>query len=291
MNPAGAADEPRLLQSPAEAAEPVLLILADISGYTRYMTANARTLSHSHTIIAELIQAVASAVEIPIELVELEGDAIFLFCRKHPDAARWKRQREFISRTLMEFFMRFRARLQELRRSNACTCHACAHIDQLSLKVLVHSGEVLVHRVLQFNKLSGVDVILIHRLLKNSVGRPEYLLLTNAAHRDLEFPADTQFERGSEQYEYLGSITTFVHYLQSEAVVGVAVNGSLAARYRKSFGTFLRLWFGQLSWPRAAYSHVPAKGSLVTLLLTPLMIPAGAFLAVIQAWKMRQQLR
>src|SRR5215472_11666864 len=111
MNTARAADKLQLRQSPAEgAAEPVLLILADISGYTRYMTANARTLSHSHTVIAELIQAVASAVEIPIELVELEGDAIFLFCRKHLDAAMWKGQREFICRKLMEFFQRFRAR-------------------------------------------------------------------------------------------------------------------------------------------------------------------------------------
>jgi len=280
------------------AAEPVLLILADISGYTRYMTANAKTLSHSHTIIAELIQAIASAVEIPMEIIELEGDAIFLFCRKHGDSAIWKGQREFICRKLMELFQRFRARLQELRRSNVCTCHACVHIDQLSLKVLVHSGEVLVHRVLQFTKLSGVDVILIHRLLKNSVGRPEYLLLTDAAHRDLQFPGNTRFEAGSEQYEHLGSIRTFVHYLQPETVAGVA-NRTLATRYRESFRTFLRLWFGQLSWPWATSDDVPAKGSLlarlglslVTLLLTPLFIPAGAFLAVIQAWKSGQQPR
>jgi len=294
------ADKPSVQPLPAESvAEPVLLILADISGYTRYMTANARTLSHSHTIIAELIQAIASAVEIPMEIVELEGDAIFLFCRKHRDPATWKRQREFICRGLMEFFHRFTARLQDLRRSNACTCHACAHIDQLSLKVLVHSGEVLVHRVLQFNKLSGVDVILIHRLLKNSVGRPEYLLLTEAAHRDLQFSGHTRFEPGSEQYEHLGRITTFVHYLQPQAAASVAPDRSFAARYRESFRTFLKLWFGQLSWPWATRDEVSAQGNpfvrlgltLVTLLLTPFFIPAGAFLAVIQAWKSGQQLR
>jgi len=293
-------DKPQLPQLPTEApAEPVLLILADISGYTRYMTANAKTLSHSHTIIAELIQAIASAVENPLELVELEGDAIFLFCRKHPDPAMWKGQRELICHKLMEFFQRFRVRLQELRRSNVCTCHACANIDQLSLKVLVHSGEVLVHRVLQFNKLSGVDVIIIHRLLKNSVGRPEYLLLTEAAYRDLQFPADTRFEPGSEQYEHLGQVTTFVHDLQAETVPRVAVDRGLAARYRESFRIFLRLWFGQLAWPRATPGDAPAQGSLfarlglslITLLLTPLFVPAGAFLAAIQAWKSRRQPR
>ena len=276
-----------------------MLILADISGYTRYMTANAKTLSHSHTIIAELIQAIASAVEVPLELVELEGDAIFLFCRKPPDPAMWNGQREPICRKLLEFFHRFRTRLQELRRSNVCTCHACANIDQLSLKVLVHSGEVLVHRVLQFNKLSGVDVILIHRLLKNSVGRPEYLLLTEAAYRDLQFPADTRFEAGSEQYEHLGDITTFVHYLDGERGPRVAVDRGLAARYRESLGTFLRLWFGQLAWPRATRRDVSAQESLfarvglslITILLTPLFVPAGALVAVIHAWKSGRQLR
>jgi hypothetical protein len=294
------ADKPELQPlSEAAVAEPVLLILADISGYTRYMTANVRTLSHSHTIIAELIQAIAGAVEIPMELVELEGDAIFLFCRKQRDPAIWNEQREFICRKLMQFFQLFRARLHELSRSNVCTCHACAHIDQLSLKVLVHSGEVLVHRVLQFNKLSGVDVILIHRLLKNSVGRPEYLLLTDAAYRDLQFPGGTRFEAGSEQYEHLGSITTFVHYLQAETATGVAAERGLAARYRESFQTFLRLWFGQLAWPRPKNSDAGAQGnllarlglSLVTLLLTPLFVPAGAFLAFIQVWKSGQQRR
>jgi len=275
-----------------------LLILADISGYTRYMTANARTLSHSHTIIAELIQAIASTVEIPIELVELEGDAIFLLCRKHGDPAIWHEQRELICRKMMEFFERFRARLQELRRSNVCTCQACAHIDQLSLKVLVHSGEVIVHRVLQFTRVSGVDVILIHRLLKNSVGRPEYLLLTDAAHRELQFPGDTRFEAGSEQYEHIGMVTTFVHYLQPQAVTGASVDRGFAARFRESLQTFLRLWFGQLSWPSARHADVPAQGnplarlglSLVTFLLTPLFVPAGAFLAVIHAWKSGRQL-
>ena len=286
--------------SPAEeAAEPVLLILADISGYTRYMTANARTLSHSHTIIAELIEAIAGAVEIPMEIVELEGDAIFLFCRKHRDPAMWKGQADFIGRKLMEFFQRFRARLGELRRSNVCTCHACAHIDQLSLKILVHSGEVLIHRVLQFNKLSGVDVILIHRLLKNSVGRPEYLLLTDAAHRDLRFRADTLFEAGSEEYEHLGRITTFVHYLQPETVAGAAPHRGFSARYRESLQTFRKLWFGQLSWPWSTDAALPARGnaftrlglSVVTLLLTPFIIPAGAFLAVVQACKSGPRVR
>jgi hypothetical protein len=124
------------------------------------------------------------------------------------------------------------------------------------------------------------------------VGRPEYLLLTEPAHRDLKFPADTRFEAGSEQYEHLGSITTFVHYLQPEPV-GKVMERSFTTRYDESLRTFLRLWFGQVSWPWRTHGNVPAQGnllarlglSLVTLLLTPLFIPAGALLALIQSCK------
>lgn len=65
----------------AEAPQPVLLIIADISGYTRYMTANAKTLAHSQAIITELVQAVVRQIELPLEVAKLEGDAVFLFCR------------------------------------------------------------------------------------------------------------------------------------------------------------------------------------------------------------------
>lgn len=59
---------------PADAPEPVLLIIADISGYTRYMTANAKTLAHGQTIITELIHAIVHQIELPLEVAKLEGD-------------------------------------------------------------------------------------------------------------------------------------------------------------------------------------------------------------------------
>ena len=44
------------------------LIIADISGYTRYMAANAKTLAHSQTIITELIKTIIRTVELPLEV-------------------------------------------------------------------------------------------------------------------------------------------------------------------------------------------------------------------------------
>src|SRR5712671_2353564 len=152
-----------------DAPEPVLLIIADISGYTRYMTANAKTLAHSQTIITELVKAIISSVELPLEVAKLEGDAVFLFCRKQSDSKPWAKARRDISEKLLTFFHMFSEKVVELTQSNTCTCNACTHIEKLRLKVIVHSGEALFHQVFNFVELGGVDVIIVHRLLKNSV--------------------------------------------------------------------------------------------------------------------------
>src|SRR5262245_40017937 len=162
----------------------VLLIIADISGYTRYMTANAKTLSHSQIIITELIEAIIREIQSPVEVAKLEGDAVFLFCRK---TDLWNETRHGVGQMLLTIFRKFSGKLRELSASTACTCNACKHIELLRLKIIVHSGEALFHRVLNFTELAGTDVIVVHRLLKNSVQADQYLLLTEAARDDLEF--------------------------------------------------------------------------------------------------------
>jgi hypothetical protein len=162
----------------AEARDLVLLIIADISGYTRYMTANAKTLAHSQTIITELVKAIIKTVELPLEVAKLEGDAVFLFCRKRDGARPWLESKRVIGEKLLTFFRMFSEKIAELSQSTTCTCNACTHIEKLRLKVVVHSGEAIFHRVHQFTELAGVDVIIVHRLLKNSVNADQYLLLT-----------------------------------------------------------------------------------------------------------------
>ena len=141
-------DSERLNQM-TEAPEPVVLIIADISGYTRYMTANAKTLAHSQTIITELIKTIVKQVDLPLEVAKLEGDAVFLFGRKGADGRMWKEKKKVIGAKLILFFDSFRRKVSELRRSTTCNCNACTHIEKLRLKLIVHSGEVLFHRVLK----------------------------------------------------------------------------------------------------------------------------------------------
>jgi hypothetical protein len=84
-------------------------------------------------------------------------------------------------------------------------------VRALRLKVVVHSGEALFYQIHHFNELSGTDVILVHRLLKNSEAADEYLLLTEPAYTDVDFPCKLPFMEGRESYEHLGQIKTFVY--------------------------------------------------------------------------------
>jgi len=90
-------------------------------------------------------------------------------------------------------------------------CNACAHIDKLDLKVIVHSGEALLYQIGNFFELSGVDVITVHRLLKNSVPGNQYLLMTEPAYRDIEFSETIQVAEAEEVHD-IGVLKTYTHF-------------------------------------------------------------------------------
>ena len=267
-----------------ERPDPVILIIADISGYTRYMTANAKTLAHSQTIITELVKAIVKQVELPMEVAKLEGDAVFLFCRKATDGSVSAQSRREISAKVLEFFQSFSAKVSELSQSTTCTCNACTHIEKLRLKVVVHSGEALFHRVFNFIELAGVDVIIVHRLLKNSVGADQYLLLTDAAARDLVFDGSVALTRGTETYDDIGRINTLI-YLPDRKTATVPIRAlSFRDRFRSSRKLFFKLWFAPFSARRSQeFRNVESSAgplgkkamAVFSIVLAPLFIPVG----------------
>ncbi len=54
-------------------------------------------------------------------------------------------------------------------------------------------------------ELAGVDVIIVHRLLKNSIAAREYILLTDAAQRDLPLNL-APIAAAIEEYEEIGPV-------------------------------------------------------------------------------------
>ena len=187
--------------------EKVVLLIADISGYTDFMLANEKSLEHSHIIISELIQTILNEVQLPLTLAKLEGDAVFLYAVK--DEAFAARAEDLGARVL-RFFNVFSHKVAELTLSSFCKCGACTNIEKLKLKVIVHSGRCAFYQIANLTELSGVDVIVLHRLLKNSVGMTEYVLLTEAAQQDLQLPL-TLLSKGEESYDGIGVVPTYVY--------------------------------------------------------------------------------
>jgi hypothetical protein len=160
----------------------VLLIL-DISGYTRFIHQRAVSLEHAEGIITELIEAVIDEADLPLKVNKLEGDAALLFAECAPDPALQLRQ-TFLQ--LGRFFAAFSQRLEHIRRKRGhCGCDACANVEQLQLKALLHQGPIVIKQVRQFEEIAGDAVILLHRLLKNDVPASQYLLLTADARQPL----------------------------------------------------------------------------------------------------------
>jgi len=283
-----------------DTAKRVVLILADISGYTRFMLANATAAVHAQMVITKLLEEIIREVEIPLEVKEVEGDAVFLYALRSDDDAEWDETRRLIGRKLLGFFDAFARGILAGSEFALCSCPSCQNVDQLKLKIVVHSGEAVFHKVGEFADVSGVDVILAHRLLKNSIPSDEYILMTEAAYRDIEVETSLDVSRGEEHYEGFGSIRTYTHLKEGaseprpEAVERLYEDRTLA------FATGLRMlakgYFGQLEvllGPQnsSTYSNLgdvrvaPLSRAWMLariVLLAPVLVPFGA---AVQAYR------
>lgn len=68
-------------------------------------------------------------------------------------------------------------------RDVICDCDGCENIHLLSIKAVLHCGEVLVWKVRKFKELSGTSVMTAHRLMKNHVPVKEYILVAEEFDR------------------------------------------------------------------------------------------------------------
>jgi hypothetical protein len=283
--------------------ERVILILADISGYTKFMLANQTAIVHGQMVITKLLEEIIHEVEIPLEVKEIEGDAVFLYAIKPNDEAEWEETRRLIGRKLVGFFEAFARGILAGSEFALCPCPSCQNIDQLKLKIVVHSGEAVFHKIAHFSDISGVDVILAHRLLKNSIPSDEYVLMTESAYRELEFSSEVEVKRGEEHYEGFGTIRTYTYLTEGASAPEEAAVERLYAKRGQAFKTGLRMlmkgYFGQLKilFSRAPAGHYRDVGDLTVsplaraamairvIVLAPLMIPLGACIQAHRALK------
>lgn len=156
-----------------------VLLIADIGGYTDYMSTHRLSLAHAEVNTARMLEKMIDAVP-GFDLIEIEGDAAFLSRQAEDGDADTE-----IAGILEAAVAMHRAFHGERRyvAANLCPCTGCKGAADLKLKFVAHVGDVATQTIRDRVKLVGIDVILVHRLLKNPIGIPEYVLLSEDLYR------------------------------------------------------------------------------------------------------------
>jgi hypothetical protein len=218
--------------------ERTLLLLADIGGYTEFMRLHRVNLAHSQDITQRLLESMLEAVP-TLQLVEVEGDALFLSAR-HDDrgaSSAWSRWLPFA----LDMYRAFHERQQWMVAHNLCVCDACRQIGRLRVKFAAHLGEVTTQTIRDKAKLFGVDVIAVHRMLKNTVPAPEYVLMSEPLHERLEPELREHAVPIEQELEGLGTMPLYFVDLDGLSIeVPTLPEPPLSARVRATMGVGLR---------------------------------------------------
>jgi len=188
-------------------------VIADITGYTAFLSQTE--LDHAEAILSTLFNTLLETLQPPLIVSNFQGDAILSYA---PEGS-------FIqSQTLIEglentycVFSDIRDRMQH---NTTCPCKACRNICNLDLKLFIHSGSYLVQQIGSRQELMGPDVILAHRMMKNSVkeqiGITAYMLITETAAVKMQLgDLRDEMKRYAMTYEHLGEVEMLVHDLRA----------------------------------------------------------------------------
>ena len=265
----------------------LVIILADISGYTRFMVENQLSAVHGQICISSLIEALLREVDIPLTLQEIEGDAVFLYADHPGDSQKWEDVLAQVRTKLVRFFNVFQEGMAAAAESTPCGCAICSNADELSLKIVVHSGKAVFHTIAGRPQVSGADIILAHRLLKNSVGSKQYLLLSESAYQQFGTEMALDFVEGVEHYDEFGDVRTHVCVMDDAIEEARTSLYSLDPRALTARAREYVLWaaLGQIPAALAQIRRPATRASLLArvgfalflIMLAPLHVAIGMF--------------
>ena len=189
-----------------------LLLIADIGGYTEYMHSHRTLLGHAEAATRRLLKKVVDAAS-DFDLIEIEGDAAFL--SREADALDGDAMLAAVTDAVGAMHRAFHVerRLVEL---NLCPCDSCSQTSGLKLKFVAHVGEVATQTIRDRRKLVGIDVILVHRLLKNTVQASEYVLLSEELYQNGGKAFDP-VQQVDQDLEGIGRVRTYFAEIDSVA--------------------------------------------------------------------------
>ena len=198
-----------------------LLLLADIGGYTSFLQAVAEAhrddafadgaVPEAYRLMSSLLDGIVGRLVPPFTLSKLEGDAVFVF------AVGAELRGDAVLDTIRDCYTDFRLRLAQVGELWTCNCTACARATSLELKFVLHAGRYVLQQIAGSRELSGPEVVMAHRLLKNGaadlVGHGAYALISEAAVRQLSVSV-AGARPTTETYEHYPPISAFAFALR-----------------------------------------------------------------------------
>lgn len=163
------------------------LTIADVTGYTEYL--GQVELEHAQDVLADLTETMVDHLTPTLRLSKLEGDAAFVY------ALETEIEASMLLDTVEETYFAFRTRVRDIDQATSCDCNACQRIPDLDLKIVTHHGRFVRQPVAGNEELTGPDVIMVHRLLKNTVrerlGPGGYALFTRPCIEALQIDPES----------------------------------------------------------------------------------------------------
>jgi hypothetical protein len=167
----------------------------------------------AYGLVSHLLDGIVGRLVPPFTLSKLEGDAVFAFATSTAVLPHGAAMLD----CLTECHADFRRRLGMAHGIWTCRCDACARVDGLELKFILHAGSFVIQEIAGRQELVGPEVVMAHRLLKNRtaevVGRGAYALITQAAAARFDVPGDRAIPI-VETYEHYAPIHAYVFPLQ-----------------------------------------------------------------------------
>jgi hypothetical protein len=191
--------------------ESAYFVIADISGYTSFLA--GVELDHAQDILADLMDTVVKGLRPPFRLAKFEGDAAFVY------AVTAKVDGSMLQDIIESAYFKFRRRLRDIKQASVCECKACAGMGDLDFKFVAHHGEMVKQKMGGREELAGRDVILVHRLLKNTVsekiGSRAYALYSDACIQTMGIdPAAQGLVEHHETIDIIGDVKLWLRDLE-----------------------------------------------------------------------------
>lgn len=189
---------------------PAFFCVPDITGFTKFIATS--DIHFAKDVIPVLLRKLIDSNILKMNIGEIEGDAIFFYkTGRLPAINRVVEQCKNLYKTFSDF-------LEALQHDDPENYQKYLADNQLGLKIIIHYGNISISNIKGRTKLLGEDVIIAHKLLKNTIPEFNYILLT---HKYLSKVKDKnklekwfhweELHTGCEQYEYIGEVG--YHYI------------------------------------------------------------------------------